>query len=431
MPMRQISKINILVYICAIIFSLIGTFIVTINTTYAQSITREYTLIEPLPCIDGVSDVACSNGYVRKINLYSILGYLYRLLLAIAAILAVARIMYGGVLYMTTEAFTGKSEAKTIIRDAVLGLFMTLGSFVFLRTIDPEIVNLAKDPLPPVSSNKTFNIRTLGQLIDAEQKALNSISQSIQKNSVDSKTLIDANKKVSEALGSGISQKETLLANLNAKPNKTDQEIAQIASLEKEILNSRTQKLLVDTQEQALDKINDALEDFEDVLIPQSAISTADSWARSDSIFSTKNPYFRVVAIQNPESVNNRIVNIYTEAFSKMAELSNVGGGKILVNQRNTFTDFINFATTVIDLEKRHAAFATKVTDVQKPASQFKKDYEDRVQDTLDGMKVRLSENNLKDVFGSYWKTSPAAQYYTNNMNLYIQRLEAVKMMYK
>jgi hypothetical protein len=62
--------------------------------------------------------------------------------LAIAATLAVVMIMYGGVKYMTTDAWNNKEEAKEIIQNAVYGLVLALVSYLILYTINPDILNV-------------------------------------------------------------------------------------------------------------------------------------------------------------------------------------------------------------------------------------------------------------------------------------------------
>ena len=66
----------------------------------------------------------------------------FNTLLAVAATLAVLMIMYGGVKYMTTDAWTGKEEAKDIIKNAVWGLVLALVSWLILYIINPDILSL-------------------------------------------------------------------------------------------------------------------------------------------------------------------------------------------------------------------------------------------------------------------------------------------------
>ncbi len=61
--------------------------------------------------------------------------------LAIAAALAVIMIVWGGVQIMTTDSWSGKSEGKQKIWDAIWGLGLALVSWLILYTINPDILN--------------------------------------------------------------------------------------------------------------------------------------------------------------------------------------------------------------------------------------------------------------------------------------------------
>ncbi len=67
---------------------------------------------------------------------------LFQVSIAAAGVLAVIMIAIAGIQYMGTDAYSSKEQAKERIRGAVLGLLIIFGSFVFLRTINPDIVSL-------------------------------------------------------------------------------------------------------------------------------------------------------------------------------------------------------------------------------------------------------------------------------------------------
>ena len=61
--------------------------------------------------------------------------------LAIAAVLAVVMIIYGGVLYMGSESVFNKGEGKSKIQAAIGGLILALVSWLILNTINPDIIS--------------------------------------------------------------------------------------------------------------------------------------------------------------------------------------------------------------------------------------------------------------------------------------------------
>ena len=50
--------------------------------------------------------------------------------------------MFAGFLYMGSDFWDKKNQAKEIIQDVVLGLLLLLGTYLILAQINPEILNL-------------------------------------------------------------------------------------------------------------------------------------------------------------------------------------------------------------------------------------------------------------------------------------------------
>lgn len=153
----------------------------------------EYTLLEPLPCVSGYSGSnPCDTGNtIPKINFSDYISYAYRLAIALSVFLAIVMIMWGGFEYMTSEIPSTKSDGKTRMTDAIIGLLLVLSSYLILETIDPRLVavntelqkvqvntrdskllrsRLGND-LQKISTEKQFNANELEKkLIDLENK---------------------------------------------------------------------------------------------------------------------------------------------------------------------------------------------------------------------------------------------------------------------
>lgn len=56
-------------------------------------------------------------------------------------------IIWGGVLYMTTDSWMGKDEGKTKILSALEGLGIALISWLILYTINPALVDFSNNTL--------------------------------------------------------------------------------------------------------------------------------------------------------------------------------------------------------------------------------------------------------------------------------------------
>ena len=118
-----------------------------------RSIPNCYTLLEPIPCIGGVgTGQDCSNlknGVATKVDVDQYIGYIFKISIAIAAALAVLRIIWGGFEYITSEIPGLKADAKETITNAILGLIFVLASYLILQTIDPRLVEV-NTSLPPI-----------------------------------------------------------------------------------------------------------------------------------------------------------------------------------------------------------------------------------------------------------------------------------------
>lgn len=76
------------------------------------------------------------------------INYLYLFGLGLIALLALVQMMIGGLTYIFAAGNVAKFEiAKDTIKQALLGLGLLLVSYLFLRTINPDLVNLRNPSL--------------------------------------------------------------------------------------------------------------------------------------------------------------------------------------------------------------------------------------------------------------------------------------------
>jgi hypothetical protein len=103
--------------------------VVGLESSYAADLKPiEYQLLEPLPLGPG-------GGQVDKVTASDYIPGVFRLILAMAGVLVVLRIIYAGILYMSTDAYSGKNEAKEIISSSLWGLALTLGAWILVATL--------------------------------------------------------------------------------------------------------------------------------------------------------------------------------------------------------------------------------------------------------------------------------------------------------
>lgn len=125
---KRAVKIILTGYALVILFSFVGQVL-------AQQI--EYTPLAPLP---GIGDDGGSFGTQPQLVEY--LQSIFRLALGLAAVLAVVMITIGGFEYLSTDVIFKKENGKEKINNALLGLFLAMGAWLFLYTINPKLIEL-------------------------------------------------------------------------------------------------------------------------------------------------------------------------------------------------------------------------------------------------------------------------------------------------
>ncbi len=107
----------------------IATFAPLCVVTLASA--QGYTPIAGVPGID--VNALSTEGYVTA---------LYKLSITVACLLALYKIIFGGVKWALSDVVTDKGEAKKDIKGALLGLLIVLSAVLILNTINPNLTQL-------------------------------------------------------------------------------------------------------------------------------------------------------------------------------------------------------------------------------------------------------------------------------------------------
>lgn len=91
----------------------------------------EYTPLAPLP------GTTLSSG---QTNLETYIPNVFLLSIGVAAFMAFVMITFGGIMYATSDAISGKSQGREYVENAVWGLLLVIGAWVILNTINPDIL---------------------------------------------------------------------------------------------------------------------------------------------------------------------------------------------------------------------------------------------------------------------------------------------------
>jgi hypothetical protein len=92
-----------------------------------------------LSCIPGFADATQQDGLADFFNL------LYKLAIGMGVVIAVLQLVRAGIMYMGSDSFTEKKDARNLIGATLLGLVLVLSPVVVLGIINPDINSLKLD----------------------------------------------------------------------------------------------------------------------------------------------------------------------------------------------------------------------------------------------------------------------------------------------
>jgi hypothetical protein len=123
---------------------LLGYFVLPF-IAFAAAPETEYV---PLTTIPGAFDAG------KTVDPVHIIKNIYGISIGIGAILAVGMIIWAGIEYVTVESISGHSDAKDRLMGAVWGILLLLASYIILRTINVDLVNINLDLGAPTVGEK-------------------------------------------------------------------------------------------------------------------------------------------------------------------------------------------------------------------------------------------------------------------------------------
>ncbi len=194
------------------------------NVAYAQ---ETYTLLEPLPCIDGTGN-NCKNGdVIPTVSIRDYISYVFKFAIALAVFLATVVIIWAGFEYMWSEIPFVKSNAKGRIQNAIMGLLAALASFLILQTIDPRLVQINTElPMIKIAIDK--------DTLEFQKK----LSADLKGMTTETLAVVSTQEEKIQGLAKEISEVEKILSN----PNSSAEEVSS-ANIKYQKLISEKKKL--------------------------------------------------------------------------------------------------------------------------------------------------------------------------------------------
>lgn len=171
-----------------IVCFILGFFLVNIFAVKVFAQDYKYSVLAPLP---GTTEGTCdpnNPGSGCETTLQKYLPGVFNLAIGLSAVFAVIVIVVGGFKYMTTDALQGKEDGKNMVWNAVKGLFLVIGAWLILYTINPDLLNLkltidrADIAKPAGASGGTLGGATTGgtPMTDAEIIESNAVRLSLE-----------------------------------------------------------------------------------------------------------------------------------------------------------------------------------------------------------------------------------------------------------
>lgn len=116
-------------------------------------------------------------------NVGDYFNIIFKIVIGLCGALAVVMIVIGGVQYMGDESIFGKTEAKSRITSAIIGLLIALGSYALLNTINPDLLGGGGVSIEQVSAEiedqpmiqESIDLPTLGTPINQCQEGIERI----------------------------------------------------------------------------------------------------------------------------------------------------------------------------------------------------------------------------------------------------------------
>ena len=125
-----------------------------------------YKMLVPLPGITCMDNTGKDPNCIGN-NIMGYLNFIFKFGIGLCAALAVIMLIVYGVMYMGDESVFGKTAAKEKMLGAILGLFIAIGAWVLLNTINPDLtgkngfniakVNVKIEPLYDIGYNDPKN----------------------------------------------------------------------------------------------------------------------------------------------------------------------------------------------------------------------------------------------------------------------------------
>lgn len=119
------------------------------GTAYKRNMKKIQTILYSFPAAGEFvaltrelkGNVALSNA-LNNLDFANFVQIAFNTSITIGAVLAVARIGYGGFLYMGSDSWSTKTRAKEVLVDAVTGLVLLISVVLILQYINPNILKL-------------------------------------------------------------------------------------------------------------------------------------------------------------------------------------------------------------------------------------------------------------------------------------------------
>jgi hypothetical protein len=120
---------------------ILGVILAALATPHAYAVVdTTYTLLTPLPTGSTTPDATA----VSTTDPVAYIQTLFIIVISLGVVLSVLMLVYGGIIYMSTDAIKQKEDGKKIIVRTLWGFVILIGCYLILVTVNPHVAEIGR-----------------------------------------------------------------------------------------------------------------------------------------------------------------------------------------------------------------------------------------------------------------------------------------------
>jgi hypothetical protein len=136
------------------LFLSLTTYYLLFTTSVSAAEIKDYTLLAPIPLDGQITSNLQGPDFFKDY-----IPGIFTTIIGLVAVLAVVRIIWGGILYISSDAINSKSDGKKMIIESIWGLVLIATAWLILYTINPKLVDINLSITPTTISTGATSLQ--------------------------------------------------------------------------------------------------------------------------------------------------------------------------------------------------------------------------------------------------------------------------------